>query len=460
MGGKNNANPNHYKEEERERPDQDIAPKKMAAIYFRLIVLVLAFGLSLSCVAPGASQQTSSPAETSSNATVNTPSPSSTPTPPVTVGEPEFDAVAWYSERVKDLDLHTALVATLEPGKNFAEYNVEKVFNPASLVKLSTTLVALKKLGADHRYAVSVYAEGELDEDGKLNGDMYFSGSAPTFNDISADVVADELEKRGIKRITGKLYVSPDFSFNYSNSAKQSARLLAGKLRFEREPKTAVSDKTSGTELFVFKSFPLPEVLLYMNTFSSNFVAHKLGEKVGGVEAVRQFLIDELKFEPEKVKLDTTSGLKENGMTARDIFLVLRALAEELKRQNLKPADVLSMAAESSSTLDRRLTDTNFERAMLGKTGTLSAADGGVGMASLAGLVYTKNNGIVAFVLMNQGPNLSRHRDLQDMFLKEVLESRIEPDPFDFKTPRDLLPKSSLQIEAKGKINNSKEIKK
>lgn len=421
-------------------------------ILIQLIILLLAFGLLLSCVPPKANKQdaSSSQADAAQNTQENNPSPS--PTPPVTIGKPEFDAAAWFSGRVKNPDLHTALVTTLEPGRNFAEYNTEKMFNPASLVKLSTTLAALKKLGADHRFTVSVYADGKLDDKGTLHGDLYFSGGAPTFNDISADVIADELEKRGIEKITGKIYVSPDFSLNYSNFPEQSARLLAEKLRLEREPETAVSEKSSGTELFVFKSLPLPEVLLYMNTFSSNFVAHRLGEKIGGAEGVRQFLIDELKFDPEKVKLDTTSGLKENAMTAEEIFLVLRALTEELKRQNLKPSDVLPVAVESYSTLDRRLTNVEFERATLGKTGTLSAADGGVGMASFAGLVYTKNNGILAFVLMNQGPDLYRNRELQDAFLKEVLESRIEPDPFDFKIPRDLLPRSGVQIESKGEI--------
>ncbi len=420
-------------------------------IYFRLIIMILIFGTMLSCVSNKANEiiLSTESAEKVENAKGDF------SISPVVVGKPEFDADTWFSERVEDRNLVTALVATLKPGKNFAEYNTEKVFNPASLIKLATTLVALKKLGAKHRFIIKVYANGEVDNKGTLNGDLYFSGSDPTFNGISANFIAKELQDRGVLQITGKIYVSPDFTFNYNDTAERSAELLAGNLHLKKKPEFAVSDKPSGTELFNFKSFTLQEVLLYMNTYSINFIAHQLGNEVGGVQAVRQFLIDELKLNPAKVKLETTSGLEENnGMTAQDIFLVMRALTEELKQQGLQPVDVLPTAGETVGTLRMRLAETNFKQAATGKTGTLSAADGGIGMASFAGLIYTKNYGIVGFVMMHEGASHALNKKLQDEFLKDVLECRIDPQPFNFESKRIRLPKSEMQIEGKNEITS------
>jgi serine-type D-Ala-D-Ala carboxypeptidase/endopeptidase (penicillin-binding protein 4) len=368
-------------------------------------------------------------------------------TPPSIIPEaaPEFDAGAWIGARAAEPNLQAALVTTLDAEKKFAEFNADKVFNPASLIKLSTTLYALKKLGADYRFPVKIFADGKI-ENGALDGDLYLAGNPPVFNEISAGVIADELKRRGIERVTGKIYVSPAFTFNFHEHADESAKLLAPNLRLKNKTQTAVAERPAGTELFVFKSHSLREVLLYMNTFSSNFVAHRVGDAIGGAEEIRWFLIGELGFAPDKVWMETTSGLEENGMTAREVFQVLQALDAELKKQNLNPVDVLPTAA--NGTLRHRFMETNFKTATIGKTGTFSAADGGIGMASFAGLIYTKNHGAVAYVLISEGAQTAVHKKMQDDFLREILQDKIEPAPFEYETKRQLLPKSELQIEA------------
>lgn len=364
--------------------------------------------------------------------------------PIIAEAPPEIDTGAWFEQRADEPELQAAFVATLEPGKKFAEYNADKVFNPASLIKLTTTLYALKKLGADYRFPVKIYADGRI-ENGALDGDLYFTGNPPIFNEISAGIIADELKNRGIERVTGKIYVSPRFTFNFHEHADESAKMLAQNLRLKNKPQSAVAEKTSGNELFVFKSYSLREVLLYMNTFSSNFVAHRVGDEIGGADEVRWLLIGELGFAPDKIFMQTTSGLEENGMTAREVFQVLRALDEELKKQGLNPVDVLPTA--ENGTLRHRLMETNFKAATCGKTGTFSASDGGIGMASFAGLIYTKNYGPVAYVLISEGAQTSVHKKMQDDFLREILQDKIEPVSFDYQTKRQLLPKAELQIE-------------
>ena len=374
------------------------------------------------------------------------PARTATPTPPIAAEEPEMDAGTWFASQVDDTNLHAALIASLSPGRTIARLNPDKPFNPASLVKLATSLAALKKLGPDHRFEVRVHADGELRADGTFDGDLYFSGAAPTFNWTSAVSVSEELRERGIKSVTGEIRVTPDFSYGYGERPEQSAELLSKELFPKRPPATAVAERPSGDEIFVVRSHRLADVLLYQNTFSSNIVAHRVGDAVGGPDGVRRFLVDDLGLPAGEVRLETTSGLGENAMTARGIFAVLREFDTELSRHGLKPQDVLPVTGESWSTLDTRLRGSVFENAIAGKTGTLSAADGGVGMASLAGYVQTVAGERLGFVLMDEGPAFRLHRELQDAFLLEALTVRIEPLPVRIERSRNILPRSGLEI--------------
>jgi D-alanyl-D-alanine carboxypeptidase/D-alanyl-D-alanine-endopeptidase (penicillin-binding protein 4) len=418
---------------------------------FLILFLALACLLSSSCVPPESNQppiannSNTNTSNVASNVNSNG-AVSPTSTPRNFSENPGFDAEGWLAQRVEDKNLHAVLIASLEPGRTLARHNIDKPFNPASVVKVATTLVALKKLGADHRFTIKVFADGAIDEKGKLNGDIYFAGGAPTFNDTAAELVDEELKKRGIKGVSGKLYVSKEFSINFNESAEKSAGLFADRLKLNPKPQAAIAEQSKGTELFVFESHPLRDVLLYLNSLSNNFLAHKLGEAVGGVEVIRQVLITELGLPPAEVNLQTASGLEENSMTPRGVFIVLQELYEELKRQNLNPSDILPLASENDSTVGAVLKASKFERAVVGKTGTLSAADGGIGMASLAGFIYTKE-GVFIFVLLNQGEEVSQYKSMQNQMLGAILGDRVEPQPLEIADSRELLSKSNLSIK-------------
>jgi D-alanyl-D-alanine carboxypeptidase/D-alanyl-D-alanine-endopeptidase (penicillin-binding protein 4) len=338
------------------------------------------------------------------------------------------------------------LIETLEPGRVFASHNADKVFNPASLIKLATSLVALKKLGPDFRFQIRVYASGQVDPQGKLQGELSFMGGDPTFGDIGANMMFKELNEHSIREAAA-INVSPDFCFNFSDSPEESAKRMAKAFRLEKTP-TGVTSEPSGTLLFAFYSHPLREILLYMNAHSSNFVAERIGAQIGGAAGVYQFLVDDLKLPPEQLSLATVTGREQNQMTARALLTVLRALITEARNRGLEPSDLLPVASEDTGTLRRRFAGTGLEGAVLGKTGTLTPEVDG-GMASLAGLIFTEDAGAVAFVLLDQGSRISESRELEDRLLEEIIKSKARPHSLGL-TKRDLLSTSSMRIERLG----------
>src|SRR5580765_3586289 len=76
-----------------------------------------------------------------------------------------------------DLDRQGVLFQTLD-GETLLSYNVDCPFNPASVVKLATSDVALARLGPSFWFTTSFYATGGLDTVNEtLVGDLVVLGS-------------------------------------------------------------------------------------------------------------------------------------------------------------------------------------------------------------------------------------------------------------------------------------------
>ena len=367
----------------------------------------------------------------------------STPTP---VPTPSFDVVRWYTDRGDDPARHGILV---EPcgsggGASLAEDNPDVGFNPASLVKLSTSLTALNKLGKDYRFETKVYLDGDVDKSGTLRGRLVIVGFDPTFGDFNAALISKKLAERGVKKFDEEMVVTPEFVFNFSGKPDESAERLAKALKLT--PKTyTIGDEPQGEPAFSVQSYPLSDILLYMNAHSSNFVAERLGALVGGPEGVRSFLINEVKLPPEQVYLSTTSGLEINRLTPRGLLAVVRALDAEAQRQGLQLADIMAVASDDYGTLRRRMVGTPLEGAVVAKTGTLVHDDGG--MASLGGVVYTQRLGKVCFVVLNQGSSVAENRQITDQLLTEIILSQDAPAPIPKpEKPRHMLESTDLEV--------------
>lgn len=361
--------------------------------------------------------------------------------------EPLFDAALWYASRNEAPETHGVMIESLNHERLFASHNADEAFNPASLIKLATSLVALKKLGADYRFRTQVFADGRTDEKGTFHGQLFFMGNDPSLGDVAASMIAAELRARGIKKLAGSINVSADFCFNFSESAEDSAARLSKALHLGEDVTTAIAAEPSGNRLLIFNSYPLRDLLLYMNARSSNFMAERVGAQIGGAQAVQQFLVDELKLPAPQVTIARVSGREHNRMTPRGLLTVIRALVEEAARQGMRPEDIMPVASDDTGTLRRRLAGTGLEGAVIGKTGTLtSEVDGG--MASLAGIVYTYDKGMIVFAILDRGNRIWDNRQMEDQLLAEVINSQAAPLAIaNAEQRRQLLPSSNLRIE-------------
>lgn len=97
---------------------------------------------------------------------------------------------------VYDLDADTLVFA----------HQAEKLYRPASVQKLVTTLTTLTRLGTDCEVRTDVFADGAVDADGTLQGDLYVRGGFDSeFGDADMERLADCVARAGIRSIGGRL---------------------------------------------------------------------------------------------------------------------------------------------------------------------------------------------------------------------------------------------------------------
>jgi D-alanyl-D-alanine carboxypeptidase/D-alanyl-D-alanine-endopeptidase (penicillin-binding protein 4) len=100
-------------------------------------------------------------------------------------------------------------VMSLKDGRVLYSRDGDKLFTPASNMKIYTTAVALDLLGADYRWRTSVYASTQPNGDGVVDGDLILYGrGAPDLDSKNPDslpALADQLRARGVRRVTGRI---------------------------------------------------------------------------------------------------------------------------------------------------------------------------------------------------------------------------------------------------------------
>ncbi|MDT4967866.1 MAG: hypothetical protein QOJ64_2603 [Acidobacteriota bacterium] len=362
-------------------------------------------------------------------------------------------------------------------GKILMEQEADENFNPASVVKLGTALAALKTFGVDYRFTTGVWTTGTLDPaTGTLTGDLIVSGRDPSFHYEHAVMVARELNKRGIRIVTGDLIVAPGFTMNFDWSAQRSGNALYDTLDVTRrsaaasrawlEERAIVGDQDAlrtnpsvavmgavyvdsvpvgARTIVVHRSSKLVDVLKVLLCFSNNFMAERIGETLGGAAGVERFLTRELALAPGEIKLASTSGLGVNRISPRVMMKIFRGLRAELAQSNLSPSDIMPVAGVDPGTLEKRYTVDQSRGSVIAKTGTLIRTDGGV--SALVGQLRTRGDETLLFVIFNQRGNVNRFRERQDALITQIQNARGGPSPFKYRpiTPAMRLASTELR---------------
>jgi D-alanyl-D-alanine carboxypeptidase/D-alanyl-D-alanine-endopeptidase (penicillin-binding protein 4) len=341
----------------------------------------------------------------------------------------------------------------------------DQPINPASLVKVATSWWALEKLGPDYRFITSFYARGTLDpKHGMLKGDLVVRGSGdPDFQSENAFLVADALNRMGIRKITGSIVVDGTFWMGWENgsqgtnpnpsarAAQMAARLrsaldtrrwtrrtrsawieyasrngvprlpvpaiqVLGGLRFESAP------AGSTTLLFEHRSKPLAETLRRFNCFSNNDI-ERVAASIGPASELSVLLADRLVAANTPVQIGTTSGLGENRLSPRQIVAMLRGFRAAASGVGLAVEHLLPVSGCDPGTVTGsfpRLASPPFATALVAKTGTLTATDGGITV--LAGFLNTADGEVVFCVAVPRAAGrirLARHTE--EAFVLDLL---------------------------------------
>lgn len=358
--------------------------------------------------------------------------------------------------------LQGVLIETLD-GKIVSAQAVDQAFNPASSVKLATALVALRNFGPNHRFITGFWTDGAFDKaNSQLTGNLYVTGRDPSFHHEHAVMIAQQLNSLGVRVVTGNLIIAPGFTMNFNPSARGSGEQLYDTLDATRRSseatrawtyeRTTLGDLASlqtipsvtvmgevsidsaapGARLLLtHKSSKLTDVLKVLLCYSNNFMAERIGDSLGGKDAVMQQLSTTLGIPPGEIQLASMSGLGSNRVTPRAMMKILRALRSELQKNRLSPADIMPVAGIDPGTLEERFTGPAWQGSVIAKTGTLVRTDGGA--SSLVGQMRTKNGDTLLFVIMNQRGSIPRFRANQDYLVMQVQNSRGGPKAFNYK---------------------------
>jgi serine-type D-Ala-D-Ala carboxypeptidase/endopeptidase (penicillin-binding protein 4) len=317
-------------------------------------------------------------------------------------------------------------------------------FNPASNTKLATSLAVLRKFGPAYTFQTEVRADGQVNDKGELQGDLYVDGQYMLFGDRQARELVEILTKRGIVSVTGDIYVSPNFSMNLEVSGLPAGKLLLkildpwygrkhqGVNLHAAQPQVQIlgglkvgTPPATSTLIVEHTSPPLKDILKVMLCYSDNKMAELFGDMIGGPKALTEFVITELGVSPDEVHFATTSGLDINRISPRAMMKVLRALRAELATHNLELPDILAVAGIDDGTLKKRFTEPNFKGTVIGKTGTLTETDQGV--AALSGEMHTVGEDAFLFVIFEEHGDVDGFRTRQDKMVKKFLDDHSGP---------------------------------
>jgi D-alanyl-D-alanine carboxypeptidase/D-alanyl-D-alanine-endopeptidase (penicillin-binding protein 4) len=326
----------------------------------------------------------------------------------------------------------------------------------ASLTKIATSLAALEVLGINHQFVTLIGTTGPI-QAGVLQGDLVVQGGGdPLFVWEEAIVLGNTLNSMGIRQVTGDLVIVNKFYMNYESSPMKAGQLLkqalnakawspeveyqyatlplgtarpqltiAGKVRIARSLKVGSDAAQVPTAhrarlLLRHRSLPLRHLLKLMNVHSNNEMAQALADAVGGASVVAQHAAQATGLPQTEIQLLNGSGLGVgNRISPRTVCALLMALQERLQLPLLTRTGGLLTVADTFPIAGKDMDGTIFDRKIpvhaAVKTGTLNT------VSALAGVLPTRDRGLVWFAIINQGTNIEGLRAEQDRLLQTLV---------------------------------------
>lgn len=316
----------------------------------------------------------------------------------------------------------------------------------ASLTKIATSLATLEKWGINHRFETKVYTTGTL-LNGVLEGDLIIEGSEdPLFVWEEAIALGNALHQLGIKSISGDVIIVNDFYMNFKTDPQVTGQWLLFALNesqwtplieqaYQNLPLSTPRPKITVEGTIQLQSSVPPtaqlrlrhqslttaELLKQMNIYSNNAMAEMLAQSVGGASVVAQTAAKAANLDPQAIQLINGSGLGvENRISPYATCQMLMAIADKLATNPITVADIFPVAGRDlQGTMQWR----DIPDGVAVKTGTLAQ------VSALAGVIPTKERGLVCFSLINAGNDIVQFRAEQDRFLQRLAQHwQIQPE--------------------------------
>ncbi len=327
----------------------------------------------------------------------------------------------------------------------------------ASLTKIATSLVALKTWGPDHQFETLVSATGPV-VNGVLKGDLVITGGGdPMFVWEEAIALGNTLNKMGIKQVKGNLVITGNFAMNFQRHPLMAGQFLKQAMNHKTwtrpanyihsimpkgtpKPQVVIAGgvkfepqlNPQQTLLLRHHSLPLQQLIKEMNVFSNNEMAEMLAESVGGATVVESTAANLARVPQSEIQLINGSGLgPENRISPRAACAMLMTLQREAVAHKLTLADLFPVSGfDHRGTMHSR----QIPAATVIKTGTLRD------VSALAGVMPTRDRGLVWFAIINRGPNVSAFRTGQDNLLQRLVKQlQVAPS-----VPAALTPHSAI----------------
>jgi serine-type D-Ala-D-Ala carboxypeptidase/endopeptidase (penicillin-binding protein 4) len=340
----------------------------------------------------------------------------------------------------------------------------DEPINPASVVKVATTMWAIERLGPDFRFETRIFSRGTLDpKTGVLRGDLVVQGSGdPDFHAENAFLVAQALNRLGVREVRGKLVVNRSFWMGWENGSagaiadpEQRSLTMASRLRqaldsqrwkatlrrawrdfaavrglpANRPFRVVVTggvavdgEQVQGEMLVVHRSQSLATALRRFNCYSNNDI-ERVGAVIGSPGELAGVVAARCSAPGSSVQLETMSGLGTNRISPHTIVRMLREFRASAERLGVTVADLLPASGCDPGTVTGffpQLSSGANVGSVIGKTGTLTSTDGGITV--LAGFINT-TEGEFVFCVAAPGASgrLKVSRQAEERFLLSFL---------------------------------------